>query len=250
MRYHVLAGDALAADLAKTKIDGDTIVCREALIAGDVDSDSLPEFWDRRARFIAAEYGEDEIVYHETVADELSRLLDMESDDEVCLWFEYELFCSANLWFCLWLLNETDARVFRVQPIVRSEEDRWLGFGKLEPVDLVTCWDARVELSRDDVRFGADLWNAYRKGDFERLAELSGRALPDFPYLSEVAAAAADRSTRPAAILAEIDLENAADLTEIFPEFTRRAGVYGLGDLQVQRLLDQLSSSTSRASSS
>jgi len=242
MRYHVAPGDAVADALRELKLDGEIIVCRECLVVGDVDSDSLAEFWDRRARFIAAEYAEDEIVYHETVAEELGRLLDMEADDEVNLWFEYELFCSSNLWFCLWLLNETCAKVYRVEPVVRSETDRWLGFGKLGADDFVKCFGARVPLSRDDERLGAELWNAYRKSDFEKLRELSSRASPSFRYLAEVVDAAADRDTRPAAILAEMEIDKADDLTKIFPEFTRRAGVYGLGDLQVQSILDHISS--------
>ncbi len=250
MKYHVLAGDSLAAEFAKTTIGGDTIVCSECLIVGDVDAESLPEFWDQRARFIQAEYGEDNIVYHETVADELGKLLEMEPDDDVCLWFEYELFCSVNMWFCLWLLNETDASVYRVEPIVRSDKDRWLGFGKLEADTLKTCYDTRIALSRDDIRLGADLWNAYRNRDHGQLTELSRTISTAFPYLKEVAEAVSTKETRPADILSEMDLENTSNLAEIFPEFTRRAGVYGLGDLQVQRLLDHISASSTPSSSS
>jgi hypothetical protein len=242
MRYQVAPGDAVASELKKLDLDGEIIVCRECLIVGDVDAASLPEFWDQRARFILSEYAEDNIVYHETVADQLSRLLDMDAGDEVNLWFEYELFCSANLWFCLWLLNETDTQVYRVAPVVRSEAERWLGFGKLGYNDLVKCFGSRVPLSRDEVRFGAELWNAYRKSDFRRLGKLGSAAAPAFPYLAEVTAAAADRSTRPAEILAEMEIDKAADLAVIFPAFTSRAGVYGLGDLQVQSILDHISS--------
>ncbi len=239
MIYHVLAGDSLTQEFRKTGIEGSEIVCRECLIVGDVDAASLPEFWDQRARFILSEYAEDEIVYHETVADELGRLLDLDDGDEVTLWFEYELFCSVNLWFCLWLLNETDAAVYRVEPVVRSEKTRWLGFGRLDAADLKTCFNARVSLSRDDVRLGAELWNAYRVGDTAKLAEIATTISLAFPYLAEIVQAAIDKDTRPADIVAEMNIHRKTDVTEIFPEFTRRAGVYGLGDLQVQRLLDK-----------
>ena len=52
MKAHVLPGDSLRPEFEKTNLDGDIIVCRECLISGDVDADSLPEFWDQRARFI------------------------------------------------------------------------------------------------------------------------------------------------------------------------------------------------------
>ena len=92
MIYHVLPGDSVATEFKKNNIDGEKIVCREALVAGPLDGESLDEFWDLRAKFILTEYGEDEIEYHEKVADPLNLLTELTSDDEVNLWFEYELF--------------------------------------------------------------------------------------------------------------------------------------------------------------
>ncbi len=241
MNYHVLPGDAVAEEFKKTKINGEVIVCRECLVVGDVDADILPDFWEQRARFILSEYGEDEIVYHETVADELARLLDLNSDDEVNLWFEYELFCSVNMWFCLWLLSETGAAVFRVEPSDLKAEDRWDGFGFLGTSDLQKCYGQRVRFTPKEIQLGADLWNAFRKNDHERLIELSKSEEDRFPYLAEVVEAAVERETRPAEIVAEIQFEGKSEFEDIFPEFKRRAGVYGYGDLQVQRLIEGVS---------
>jgi len=239
MIYHVLPGDAVAEEFKKTNFSGDVVVCRECLVAGDVDADTLPDFWEQRARFILSEYGEDEIIYHETVADELARLLDFDADDEVNLWFEYELFCSVNMWFCLWLLSETGATVYRIEPIVRSAEDRWLGFGKLDPIDLEKCFEQKTRFTEDEIALGAALWNAYRKADHTKLKELATTEQTCFPYLAEVCEAAIDKDTRPQEIIAEIQFEGKAKLEEIFPEFTNRAGVYGLGDLQVEKLIER-----------
>ena len=239
MNYQVLPGDAVAEEFRKTKIDGNVIICRECLIVGDVDADILPEFWEQRARFILSEYGEDEIVYHETVADELAKLHDLDEGAEVNLWFEYELFCSVNMWFCLWLLSETGAAVYRVEPVILSEDNRWDGFGKLTAAELQTCYDARTYFKPEDIAVGAALWNAYRKGDKAKLKELSTVESTCFPHLAEICEAAIDKETRPAEIISELTFEGKTELEDVFPAFTRRAGVYGLGDLQVQRLLDQ-----------
>ena len=109
-----------------------------------------------------------------------------------------------NLWFCLWLLGQTEATAFRVHPVVLSEEDRWLGFGKLDSADLKLCFDARIELTREDISLGAALWNAFRSGDNAKLTELSKTSSLAFPYLSEVVQAAVVRDSRPAEILAEL----------------------------------------------
>jgi hypothetical protein len=241
MRVHVLPGDAVAAEFKKSGIDGDVIVCRECLVVGPIGADTPFEFWDERARFILAEYGEDEIEFHERVADELEKLRDIEPGTEVILWFEYELFCSVNLWFCISMLRGTGADIFRVEPIVRSIEDRWKGFGGLDPAELARCLEKLKLLSADDISLGSDLWDAYRKDDRERLLSLADPASDSFPYVKEVCEAASVIDNKPAEILAAIRAEGKTEFADIFAEFSKRAGVYGFGDLQVERVLDNIS---------
>jgi len=238
MIYHVLPGDAQVDAFEKTDIRGEVIVCRECLAVGDIDAETLPQFWEQRAHFILAEYGEDELEYHEKVADQLAKLLDMGEGDEVNLWFEYELFCSVNMWFCLWLLSETKATVYRVEPIVRSEGERWLGFGNLPSDALKTCFDDRLKCSIKDMELGSELWNAFRTSNLSKLKDLSTSPSACFPYLKEICEAAIERETRPREIIAEIQFEGKTEFEEIFPEFVRRAAEYGYGDLQVKRLIE------------
>jgi len=242
MIYHVLPGDSLVEEFRKTNIDGEIIVCREAFIAGPLDASTPEEFWDQRAQFSLSEYGEDEIVYHEKVASELNKLADIDLDDEVHLWFEYELFCSVNLWCCLSFLRATKADIYRVEPIGLDEEKRWDGFGHFIADDLKACFEMRHKLSKDDVELGVQLWEAYRRKDDLKLKELASRDNAAFPCLSEVVAAANEQDIRPLETLKAITVNGEKDFDKIFVEFKKRAGVFGYGDLQVQRLLDQLSS--------
>lgn len=244
MICHVLPGDAQVAEFERTGLAGEVIVCREALIAGPVDAESLDEFWDRRARFILSEYGDDTIAYHEKVADPLSRLTELDSTDDVNLWFEYELFCSVNMWFCLSLLRDTGATVYRVEPIGLDEAERWDGFGNFNSDDMLAAYELRSAFTDDDIRLGAELWRAYSRSEHSHLRELAARATDRFPYLGEVIAAANEQATRPTEVLREIlSHDPRADFSTVFVEFKKRAGVYGYGDTQVQRLLDHLSSS-------
>lgn len=242
MIYQVLPGDSLAGEFRKANIKGEVIICREALISGPIEADSLDEFWHQRARFILTEYGEDEIEYHDKVAAELSKLTELTSDDDVNLWFEYELFCSVNFWFCLSLLKETSATIYRVEPIGLHEDKRWDGFGHFAADDLIACFEMRHKLSRSDLDLGADLWQAYRRRDERKLIELSSTDNEAFPCLRQVVAAANDRDIEPLEIVRAITLNGENDFDKIFAEFKKRAGVYGYGDLQVKRLLDQISS--------
>ena len=242
MIYHVLPGDAQVAEFNKTGIEGQVIVCREALVDGPIDADNLDEFWNQRAHFILAEHGDDEIEYHEKVADELNTLTELTANDEVNLWFEYELFCSVNMWFCLSLLEATNATVYRVEPIGLSEEDRWDGFGQFKADDLSASYELRTQFTGEEIALGTKLWSAYRKKNATALREAASGDWPCFPYLGEVVAAAAEQDVRPLEVIREIQAGGTTDFAEIFKTFRRRAGVYGYGDTQVQQLLAQSSS--------
>lgn len=239
---HVLPGDATVNDFKNTGIAGEVIVCRECLIAGPADADTLFEFWEQRARFILAEYGGDEIEYHENVADELAKLLDLPEGTEVNLWFEYELFCQANMWFCLSLLRESDVKVFRVAPVTRAENEIWRGFGLMDGDDMRRCFAERVEFGADDRKLGELLWQAYSNGDLEILDKLGNAKSKCFPYLREVCTAAIEKSFRPKKIIEEITANGVTDFGAVFQEFTERAGVYGFGDTQVKEILSTVNS--------
>lgn len=240
MIVHVLPGDAVGSEFAKANLAGDVIVCREVLVAGPLDGDDLDEFWDVRSNFIALDYGGDPIEYREYVAYEMERLLTLPENAEVNLWFEYELFCQANMWFCLDLLKDFEGKVFRVEPLNASPDDVWKGFGKVDAGSLPACFDARTEFSREDIETGSQLWAAFRRRDSRRLLELGEYRSPCFPFLKEVCDAAAEIETRPQRIIEEIRSAGLRDVEAVFPEFQKRAGVYGFGDLQVERLLAKL----------
>lgn len=238
MNVHVLPGDAPAAEFRKADIEGELIVFRECLVVGDVSGSTLDEFWDRRANFILIEYGEDPIEYREGVAYELERLIGLPADAEVNLWFEYELFCQTNMWFCLDMLRAFEGKVYRVQPLNASPDDVWKGFGNHGPKELESCLEARTPFTQKDIEMGSRLWQAFRERDAGRMLELGEYRSPCFPFLKEVCDAAAEIESRPAEIVRELKAGGLKEIDSLFPEFQKRAGVYGFGDLQVERLLE------------
>ncbi len=238
MIYHVLPGDSLVGEFGKTGLEGEVIVCREALIDGPIDAEALHEFWGQRARYILAEFGDDEIEYHEKTAAPLNRLAELESDDEVHLWFEYELFCSVNMWFCLSLLAETECKAFRIEPVGLAHDERWSGFGQFSADQMKAAFELSSEFSRGDIALGRDLWNAYRHGDHTELRRLGKTESKCCPYLSEVTVAAIDQDMEPIEVVRSITAAGETDFAKIFVEFRKRAGVYGYGDVQVRKLLD------------
>lgn len=239
MRYHVLPGDAQREDFAASGIEGEVIVFREALISGPADTSDIDLFWEERAQFIFTEYGEDPIDYHDKVANEIARLEDIPDGSDVTLWFEYELFCSVNMWFCLARLQEKNVTVYRSAPKDLSPENVWDGFANHSAEMLADCFEARIQFSDEDIAIGSRLWHAFGSRDSETLKELGDHRSPCFPFLKEVCEAAASIDTLPLKVIREIRAEKISDFDETFMEFKSRAGVYGFGDLQVERLLER-----------
>jgi hypothetical protein len=240
MNIHILPGDALAENFNRANIDGEVIVCRECLIEGDVKAENLNDFWTLRADYIKTVYGEIEEKYFQDVVGELSKLKSLAPRAEVNLWFEYELFCQTNMWFCLDLLSETQATICRVAPVIRKDNEVWKGFGDLSAKDLQKCFAQKIKFEKEDITLGVNLWNAYQNSDYEKLEQLAETKSDCFPFLKEVCRAEIEKDFRPKSVLKEITGKGATDFAEIFPEFSRRAGVYGFGDTQVKQILQQI----------
>ena len=236
MILHVLPGDAIVERFVTAAFDGEIAVCREALVDGDISGDTLPEFWENRAKSL----GSDEADYHEKVVREFNKLTALQSGSEINLWFEYELFCQTNMWFCLELISDTTADVYRIAPVTLSEDEVWNGFAGLAADDLRSCFESRVKLSEQDMELGSRLWSAYKAGDMKELERLSDFNSEAFPRLREVCVAAIERESRPKAIVAEIVDSGKSEFGDVFREFKARAGVYGYGDTQVKKIWQDL----------
>lgn len=235
MVIHVLPGDAQLGAFKQTGIEGEVVVCRECLVEGPVDKDNLEDLWRARAEFLSVG---DQGSYFSDVVPEFNKLISAAAGSEVNLWFEYELFCQANMWFCLYLLKDAGAEIYRVEPALRTEIDKWDGFGGMGPSELEKCFVNRTKFAPGDVALGSELWDAFRRDDRDKLRELGETSSSCFPYLSEVCAAAAEKDSRPQKVLEDIVGSGEQDFGKIFTRFRAAAGVYGYGDDQVRRLLE------------
>lgn len=239
MIYHVLPGDAQVNEFKQTGIEGELLVCREALIEGDLSGDTSDEFFNNRAAFLNQTQKEEPSLYNANVASQFRPLRDLIDSDELNLWFEFELFCSANLWFCLSLVEVSGAAIYLVRPAHLKREDRWNGFGNADADTLRECFTHRLRLAEPEIELGADLWRAFKRRDVETLLRLSSTPSEAYPFLDEVGRAAAGLDTIPSEIIGEIKSEGINNFSEIFAEFRRRAGVFGFGDRQVKNVMSE-----------
>lgn len=239
-------GDCLAEQLKEVMSSEDFIVFREALIDGPIEAESSNQFWALRSNFIMESYGASSKEYYTKTVAEFDKLKALPDGSEICLWFENDLFCQANMWFIISMLYQyTSFQIYRIFPIISNPADKWTGFSNATPSSLMNAYDKKVKFTKDDLLLGKNLWDVYRKNDLAKLMTLSEQASPCFELLNEVCKAHADRFSfngimgRPERVIKEIMEDKSLDFQAVFDIFSKQNGIYGFGDLQVKKMMGQ-----------
>lgn len=242
-KFHILTGDALAETFSRTNLDGEIMVAREALIDGPVSAADPETFWQQRRDFIQSSFDIPADEYDNRSRSEFEKINNINPGDEVNLWFENDLFCQANMWFTISLLNRRGCKnVYRVSPLVLNNS-KWEGFGHHTPEDLERCYSRHSHFTKGDFKLGENLWEAFRNIDVVALNALSGSLSPCFPHLEEVCRAEMERkrNARPRKVLEDLLAQGYTEFNDIFKQFSQREGIYGYGDLQVNNMLKEIS---------
>lgn len=248
-QYHILNGDALKEQLPPS-IEGEIIVARECLVDGSVKGKSLDELYETRARFLASAYGlSSKAEYYEKGVVEFEKIIGITDDADINLWFEDDLFCQINFWFTANLLYQSDQQ----NPIylIRPKEHSRYGFGGLNGEELQDAFENRILITELDEIAG--LWMLYQQNELEQLRKTAVALKPKYPFIIPAVMAHLDRIPtegnpgRPIQAIIQIMNEfQTEDFGKIFQEFCARESIYGFGDLQVKRLVDQIKSTDER----
>ena len=248
MEYHVLNGDALYERFMATGLPGEVVVARECLVEGDLSGDTLPEFYKTRAAYLSAGYNEKEEYYFSNVVKQFDIIQQASDGAEINLWFGYDLFCRANMWFIISLLYRSPQKkkIYVVYPSYLPAENAWDDFGGAATGDLLTCYRDRILFNEQEIMLGNSLWTAFKENNLAALEKLSQQPTTGFPYLHEVCTAHIERfpannqKGRPEQVIAGIIEEKGADFPAVFREFYKKEAIYGFGDLQVKHLYDKV----------
>lgn len=244
-QYHILNGDALKAQLPIDKIEGNLIVCRECLIDGTIKGDSLIEFWDNRAAFIENAYGTAVGRYNEYVLPEFQKILELQKNEVLNLWFGDDLFCQMNLCFILYLLDTIGHRdnLF----LVKAQTNNWQEFGGMSSEELIMAYEHKKAITKEEFQLMLAAWSAFQQNDLTKLKALATTPTENFPFFQEVMQAHIDRFPigknlgRPQRRLIAIQKQLQTNkFSDIFKVFNESEGIYGFGDLQVKAMFDGL----------
>ncbi len=241
--FHILNGDALLECFPK-EIEGKSMVFRECLVDGDVTGDSLQDFFRVRAKFLSQAYGGiSKGEYYQQTVSEFQKIEAIPEKAVINLWFEDDLFCQVNFWFLVNHLHQLNCsyKLFLVRPPKLDH----LGFGGLNQKGLWLAFKNRIHIQEPE-RIAA-LWTAYKYHKTDDLLGIAGSLQQELPFVYNAVKAHLQRipsSQYPGkpvlSIMQIMDDLNTDEFGPVFREFSRRESVYGFGDLQVQRLLNQI----------
>ncbi|WP_128544436.1 DUF1835 domain-containing protein [Larkinella soli] len=246
-QLHVLNGDSTAQSFAEANLPGDVVTWREALSEGPVlaASGSFDDLWAVRRRWLE---GEDTAgTYDRKVVREFEKLSRFTDYDEVCLWFEHDLFCQINLVFLLaWfsgrdlgktVLKQVSVDAFPGVPFFK-------GMGELNGAQLGSLYLQAEPLTRAELDLARRVWNAYAGSDPMAIQALGAEEFGRLRFLEDALILHLQRFPFTENGLNLIEQQLAAILMEgpkservLIGRFLRQDRVYGMGDLSVEQYI-------------
>jgi hypothetical protein len=241
---HILNGDGTARVFKESEIPGETLIWREMMMEGPVSgfAEGKP-FWDLRSKYITAAYGQQPGQYESNFIAEFMKLGQVSRYDEVVLWFEFDLFCQANLLFLLnWFSRRAPQTALSlVSPGYHPEVVPFHGMGQLSPEQLAALYPQRIALDEDQLWYGSDVWDAYSRSARPPMGMIAALTRPEtgFDHLSAALEAHYRRFPALGDGLNAIERCTIVALDEsplapgdLFRHFCKELPEYGLGDLQ------------------
>ncbi|MEP2935353.1 MAG: DUF1835 domain-containing protein [Gilvibacter sp.] len=240
---HILNGDSLLQQFP-TALDGERIVCRECLVDGTLFPEPLEALFKSRSDYLDTEYRQENLPDYDTYAKaEFDKMLNLPACSEISLWFEDDVFCQINFWFCMFLLTHFEKS--HTLYLVRPPKHTPYGFGGLSAQELLQAYKTRTKITSP--KGIASLWRLYSKRDIDGLLKKTVALDNEFGFIHTAALAYAQSIPkgndpgRPTKAVIAIKHElNTNQFGPVFKEFCQREAIYGYGDLQVKKIFDSI----------
>ena len=207
-------------------------------------------FWKTRFDFLHKNYNVSKSWFVEKTLKEYRSLCNHKQEEEIILWFEYDLFCQINMLAVIsWL--KTHRRHVQISLVCSGKEDdtnRLYALNDLSDEQIKKLFKKRVELSQDDIEFADYVWQLYCSDNPIRLEHLTDFDQYQFKYLGEALKTHLKRFPTIKNGLNEIEnrvLHVAAEdkpksRKELLGSLLTDQGWYGFGDSQYERILKNL----------
>lgn len=186
---HITNGDSTTEILKNINIGNEIITWREMLCEGRTTTNvGSEEFWKIRFDFLNTSYKVTKKTFIDFTLKEYRNLCNKQEQDEIVLWFDYDLFCQVNLIAVIsWLKRyRKGRRITLVQSGTSENHDTLVGFAELSQEELTNLYNNRVELSQDDIEYADYIWQLYCSDSPLRLENVLSINTPTpFLYMKE-----------------------------------------------------------------
>ena len=252
LKLHITNGDCTTNLLKKLNFSGTIVTWREMLCEGktimDVGSES---FWKTRYDFFSQAYKTPKQTFIDLTVKEYRKLCNQKEQDEIVLWFEYDLFCQINMLAVIsWLKRyRKNRQISLVCSGSLTTREGLFGLAELSDEELQNHYDNRKTLSQDDIEFADYMWQLYCSDSPLRLeTALQLNKNSAFTYLHEAIIAHLQRfpsiknglNKLENQILQLATQENFTSEHQFVGGILRNQGNYGFGDSQYFNKLTQL----------
>src|SRR6476646_4376592 len=166
---HLVNGESASGTLRETSVPGDKFSIDDILMEGPVvDGLRSGSSWEYRADFLQRDFSIEKSWYL-AGKDERDRILNESlQHDEIVLWFEFDLFCQANLLYYLDWYASRDlgrARLSLICPETFPGRPRFRGLGELHADELESLFPMRAEVTGNQKRVAQLAWRSYASDD-------------------------------------------------------------------------------------
>jgi hypothetical protein len=250
-QLHITNGDTFTQKLKTLDLKGDIITWREMLCEGKTETSVGSEsFWKTRFEFLHKNYKITKSWYVEKTLKEYRSLCNHKQQDQIILWFEYDLFCQVNMLAVIsWLKHHRKyAEVYLVCSGKEDEKDILYSLSDLNEEQLHTLYKHKVLLTQDDIEYADYVWQLYCSDNPIRLQNLTDFSNFQFDYLSDAILAHLKRFPSIKNGLNQVEnniLKLAVDKKpktkiEFISTILTNQGVYGFSDSQYDRVITKL----------
>ncbi|MFT4831801.1 MAG: hypothetical protein ACI815_001451 [Psychroserpens sp.] len=250
-QLHITNGDFLTQRLNSLYLKGEMITWREMLCEGKtLTSVGSESFWKTRFEFLNKTYKISKSRFIEQTLKEYRSLCNHKQQDQIILWFDYDLFCQINMLAVIsWLkAYRRHAEISLVSTVGVMDGEKTKSLSELDNQELLSLYGLRKTLTQDDIEYADYIWQLYCSNNPIRLENVGDYKNYQFDNLSNAIAAHLKRFPSIRNGLNEVEnqvlkvaLEQHPDSKkELLSLILKNQGIYGFGDTQYDRVIKKL----------
>lgn len=186
---HIVNGDITAEILKKSSLKGEILVWREVLCEGPLQKEfGTDNFWMQRYAFFEEYFKVQKLTYFDSTIKEIVKIEDIELYNEVVLWFEFDLFCQANLLgLCNYLLQtfRKDINYYLICTGKVKGKTQLQALSDFTSKEFEKLYEDKVKITRNNLLYINECWNVFVENNKEKIKAFNFNESSKFQYLQE-----------------------------------------------------------------